>query len=163
VPDSTISWRECEVQTASVFAPAACPALSPEGASSTTRPGKVRSVCLPSKPNLLTSARVNVASLGAGKVRIRVRFAVRDVVGRDEPARRDRDFAALQRPWRVDVTGCQTKEVTGQILCLIRRIISIPDVTIVHLCAVSAGPERIWMGQNQQATGAVHFTWSIRR
>jgi hypothetical protein len=41
-PDSTILSRVCEVQTASVRAPAARPAINPDGASSTTRPAASR-------------------------------------------------------------------------------------------------------------------------
>jgi hypothetical protein len=42
-PDATISSRVCEVHTASVGAPAARPAINPDGASSTTRPAAMRS------------------------------------------------------------------------------------------------------------------------
>ena len=88
-PDSTILSRVCEVQTASVRAPAARPAINPDGASSTTRPAASRACSAACHrfvlPLLYHAGRtvlwVYSDTLGAGEVWVRLGLAALDVVG----------------------------------------------------------------------------------
>jgi hypothetical protein len=45
--------------------------------------------------------------LGSGKVRIRMRFALGDIVRGDDTAVGDRDVASLECAWGIEIAGCQ--------------------------------------------------------
>jgi hypothetical protein len=85
VPDASISSRVWEVQTASVRAPAARPAINPDGASSTTRPAVPRACSaagvIPHAKRGLTVLRVYPDALSASDVGVRLWLAMLDIVG----------------------------------------------------------------------------------
>jgi len=152
VPDAMIWSRVCEVHTASVRAPAACPARSPDGASSTTRPAVWRgwlsrasfyNTVLLGTP-LCHTARtilwVCPDALSPSEVRIWLRLAALDVVGSHITRGGQRYACPRECLWGVDLRGWIVFESKKKVEMLANASVrfkeggggDVPEVTMVH-------------------------------